>query len=103
LEKALIQMRRASALDPENKTVGAELSALRQEVGIQSRDDNLAPHPELDPEEVQHSKVGQRLGLSADAVSKWAKQLEAHPHYRDVLLGHRYRDGLGGTAQVEKM
>ena len=55
LEKALEQLEMALALGPPqewSKTMREEVSALRvrHQIAIQARDDDLAPHPELNVE-----------------------------------------------------
>lgn len=55
LEKAITHFETALALNPEEKTIKEKLYKVREQLGIQSHGECLAPaaHPELSAEELQ--------------------------------------------------
>ena len=63
LKKAITQFETALALNPEEKCIKEKLYKVRQQFGIETRDECLAPHPELMSEEEQMEKLYRRLAI----------------------------------------
>lgn len=74
-------------------SIGVDLSALRQEVGIQLRREHLCPHPELDSEAEQIERLSKLLGMSTKICANAFEGFKADPLYKDIVQGHRYREG----------
>uniref|UniRef100_A0AC34GI37 Uncharacterized protein n=1 Tax=Panagrolaimus sp. ES5 TaxID=591445 RepID=A0AC34GI37_9BILA len=93
---------KASALNPQSKEVQDDLSEVRAQAGIFTREEHLNPiyHPFTKKDIIEDNC--KKLGISEEQYKKLEKANLDLPIIGDVIRGHQFRDGIDAPQDFKK-
>uniref|UniRef100_A0AC34F8H9 Uncharacterized protein n=1 Tax=Panagrolaimus sp. ES5 TaxID=591445 RepID=A0AC34F8H9_9BILA len=94
-EEAMKSLEKAMALNPESKEVFDELSAVRRQHGIISREEHFNPSSQTKSHDIVMKEISERLGISNDKIKNLFKEFPMEGQYGDIFKAHQFRDGEG--------
>uniref|UniRef100_A0AC34F1E1 Uncharacterized protein n=1 Tax=Panagrolaimus sp. ES5 TaxID=591445 RepID=A0AC34F1E1_9BILA len=101
-EEAEKMLEKALALDSTSYEIRDELSNVRAQLGIRSRQDHPDPSFYAATMEEQMSEACSRLGINKVQMNDLLKKACEKPEIKDLLQGNAYRDGNGVKRDLVK-